>query len=176
MKFTIEMFARRVDFERVIAVYFSEAFNRAVIPEANLRDRNLLEERVLDDGREYRKVRYAPRVDLPGAIRKLAGGEGLEQLIEYNEITVFDRAARTATLEIESIAGDTIQVSGLVRFMEEGDGVRMKFEGEARVKVFGIGKVAEHFIVSEVKKRYALVERFLQTYLDEGRDQNAPSA
>jgi hypothetical protein len=170
MKFTIEMSARRVDFERVVQVYFSEDFNRAVIPEANLRDRNLLEERTLDNGKEYRKVRYAPRVDLPGAIRKLMSGEGIEQLIEYNEITVFDRAARTATLEVESIAGDTIQVSGQVRFIEEGDGVRLKFEGEAKVKVFGIGKVAERFIVSEVTKRYALVERFLQRYLDEGRD------
>ena len=170
MKFTIEMAARRVDFERVIQVYFSEDFNRAVIPEANLRDRTLLEERNLDDGREYRKVRYAPRVDLPGAIRKFAGGEGLEQLIEYNEITVFDRAARTATLEVESIAEDKIQVRGQVRFIEERDGVRLKFEGEAKVKVFGIGTVAERFIVNEVKKRYALVERFLQRYIDEGRD------
>ncbi len=172
MKFTIEMAARRADFERVIQVYFSEAFNQAVIPEANLRDRNLLEERILDDGKEYRKVRYAPQVDLPGPLRKLLEGDGVGQLIEYNEITVFDRDRRTATLEVESIAGDTIQVSGLVRFLEEGDGVRMKFEGEAKVKVFGIGGVAERFIVNEVKKRYALVERFLQRYLDQGRDKN----
>lgn len=176
MKFTIEMVARRVEFERLTEVYFSEAFNKAVIPAANLRDRTLLEERILDDGREYRKVRYAPRVALPGPIRKFAGGNEIEQLIDYNEITVFNRAARTATLEIESLAGETIQVAGNVRFIEEKDGVRMKFEGEARVKIFGLGKVIERFIVSEVKKRYALVESFLQTYLDKGRDQAASPA
>ena len=43
------------------------------------------------------------------------------------------------------------------------------------MKIFGIGKVIERFIVSEVKKRYTLVERFLQTYLDEGRDRTALS-
>jgi hypothetical protein len=176
MKFTVEMVARRVEFERLTQVYFSEAFNQAVTPAANLRIRELLEEKILDDGKEYRKVRYAPRVDLPGPIRKFAGGDEIEQLIDYCEITVFNRAARTATLEIESVAGETIQVFGNVRFIEEGDGVRMKFDGEAKVKIFGIGKVIERFIVSEVKKRYALVERFLQTYLDEGRDRTAPPA
>ena len=176
MKFTVEMVVRRVKFERLIQVYFSQAFNQAVIPAANLRISNLVEEKILDGGREYRKVRYAPRVNLPGPIRKFAGGDEIEQLIDYCEITVLNRPARTATLEIESVAGDTIQVSGNVRFQEQGDGVRMKFEGEAKVKIFGIGKVIERFIVSEVTKRYALVERFLQTYLDEGRDRTAPSA
>jgi hypothetical protein len=66
-----------------------------------------------------------------------------------------------------------LSVTGEARFTEEPSGVRLRFEGEAEVKAFGFGGIAERYLVREVKARYELVERLLQRFVDEGRDQGA---
>ena len=40
-----------------------------------------------------------------------------------------------------------------------------------RVKVFGIGGLAERYIVNEVRSRYEVVARLMQKFVDDGRGQ-----
>jgi hypothetical protein len=165
MKFAIEIVARGIDFPRFRQVYYSEEFNRDVAEAARLQERSQQEFTKLPDGKERRRVLVVPRAQLPGALQKLLNGRPLH----YEETTVFDPQTRTATFSIESAAGDTIHVTGLVKFLEETSGVRVHFEGEARVKIFGVGALVERYIVGEVKGRYEIIQTLLQKFIDEGR-------
>ena len=60
-------------------------------------------------------------------------------------------------------------MTGVIRFIEEQSGVRVHFEGEARVKIFGVGALVERYIVGEVKGRYEIIQKLLQKFVDEGR-------
>jgi Protein of unknown function (DUF2505) len=131
----------------------------------HLKERVMLERALLPNGHERMRVRVVPHVGLPGPIAKLL--EGAE--ISYDEITVFDAQGRRAALTIESPAGDTVQVRGEVRLLAEPNGVRLLFDGEAHVKVFGLGGLIERFMVAEIKRRYGVVEHALQRFVDEGR-------
>jgi Protein of unknown function (DUF2505) len=167
MKFAVEIAARGIDFPSFRRVYYSEEFNQEVAEAVKLKERSQQEFVVLPDGKERRRVHVVPNVNLPGVILKLLDGKP----ISYDEITVFDPASRSASFEVESIATDTISVTGLVRFVEEGGNVKVIFDGEAKVKVFGVGGMIERYIVGEVKGRYEHVQRLLQQFIDQGRVQ-----
>jgi len=162
MKLDLHIRTRNVDYDRYVDVYFSEEFNRSILAVAGLRDRVLEEQTTLPDGRERRRVRMVPEVALPGPIKKLAAGAE----ISYHEITVYDPNARSARFDVETPAGDLIRVGGEVRIAVDGSGIHLHFVGDVKVKIFGIGKLIERFIVSDVKKRYDKVEAALQRYLD----------
>lgn len=162
MQFSVELFAKGATFDRVSDLYFSPAFNDAVAQAANLVERRQTERAVNPDGTERTRIRIVPRVALPAPILKLLKG----QTIHYDEITVFDPKARRATLSIRSIAGRTVQVNGTVDFIEEAAGVRLRFTGDAQVKIFGLGSMIERYLVSEVKARYSQVEPVLQRFID----------
>jgi hypothetical protein len=165
MKFAVEIMARGIDFPRFRQVYYSEEFNREVAEAVKLKERTQQEYVRLPDGRERRKVRVVPRANLPTVFQKLLNGRPLH----YEETTVFDPTTRSATFHVDSAAGEKVQVTGLVRFVEEPTGVRVLFEGEAAVKVFGVGGLAERYIVNEVKGRYEVIQTLLQKFIDEGR-------
>lgn len=162
MHFSVELFAKGATFDRVSELYFSPAFNDAVAKAANLVERTQRERAVSPDGTERTRIRIVPRVALPSALHKLLDG----RTIHYDEITVFDPRARRATLTIRSIAGRSVQVNGTIDFIEEPAGVRLRFAGEALVKVFGLGSMIERYLVSEVKARYSQVEPVLQRFVD----------
>src|SRR5258708_18219842 len=165
MKFAVEIVARGIDYPRFRQVYYSEEFNRDVAVAVKLKERTQIEYVKLPDGKERRKVRVVPRIQPPAAIQKLLNGRPLH----YEETTVFDPATRSASFDVESAAGETLQVTGLVRFVEEPGGMRLRFEGEARVKGFGLGALAQRYIVGEVKGRYEVIQTLLQKFIDEGR-------
>jgi hypothetical protein len=165
VKLAMEMRTENVDFARYHAVYFSEEFNLLAMGAAKLKRREMRRQETLPDGRESRSVRMVPDVALPGVIAKLTAGRD----IEYRENTVFDPKTRTARIDIKSIAGDLVKVGGDVRFVEERGGITLHFDGEVRIRVFGIGGLIEKFIVAQVRERYAAVSKVLQQYLDDDR-------
>lgn len=165
MKFNLDIYADRIDYEQFSVVYFSEQLNQEIVRAVHLKERVMLERVRLPNGHERMRVRVVPHVGLPGPIEKLLDGAE----ISYDEITVFDAQGRRATLSIESPAGDTVQVHGDVRLVAEPKGVRLLFDGEARVKVFGLGGLIERFMVAEIKRRYGIVEHVFQRFIDEGR-------
>lgn len=158
------MLARGVDFGRFRDVYFSEAFNLEIMRAVKLQERSLQTRTTDLHGRETFRFRIVPHVALPGFIDKLLQGNR----ISYDEITVLDPVARTATFAVETPAGDIVRVRGDVSFVEGPEGVRFCFDGEAKIAVFGLGGALERFLVHEVKQRYALVEHALQRFLERG--------
>lgn len=165
MELVIDHTVRGTTLERYLEAYYSDEFNRAAMPLANLRDRQLLSRDVLDDGRIRRRSRLVPDVSLPRAVQALLG----EDELAYFEMVEYDPAERTARFWVESDAGERVQVSGTVRFIVDGDSVRRLFQGEVRVQIFGLGKIVERIIVSEAQKRYARVDAFLAEWLGEQR-------
>jgi Protein of unknown function (DUF2505) len=167
MKFSVEIVARGIDYPSFRKIYYSEEFNHEVAEAVKLKERVQLEHVTLPDGREKRRVRVVPRATLPAPFLKLLNGRE----ISYEEITVFNPATRSSSFVVENPAGETIQVSGEAKFLEEPEGVRVVFEGEAKVKMFGVGGLIERYIVGEVKARYEHIERLLQAFVNDGRAQ-----
>lgn len=167
MKFDLEIYARGIDYDRFAVVYFSDELNQEIVKAVNLKERVMVERAQLPSGHERMRVRVVPHVGLPRPIEKLLDGSQ----ISYDEITVFDSVGRRATLSIESPAGETVQVQGDIQLAADAQGVRLRFAGEARVKVFGIGGLIERFMVAEIKRRYGVVEKVFQRFVDEGRHQ-----
>jgi hypothetical protein len=166
MNFSVEIVTQGVDYTRFRRAYNSEQFNREVAEAANLKERTLIEHVKEPDGKERKRIRIVPNVSLPGPVQKLfPNGQ-----FSYDEVTVLDTQARTATYAIETPIGDKIQVTGHAKYLEENGGVRLVFEGEAKVKIFGVGSLVERYLVGEVTTRYALVQRLLQAFIDQGRD------
>jgi hypothetical protein len=168
MNFAVEIVTRGVDYTRFRRVYNSEEFNREVAQAAKLKERSLVEHTKTADGKEHKRVRITPNIALPGPVQKLFP----EGQFSYEEVTVLDPQSRTATYAIETTVGDKIQVTGLAKYIEESGAVRLRFEGEANVKMFGVGTMVEKYLIGEVKTRYELVQRLLQAFVDEGRDTN----
>jgi hypothetical protein len=166
MQFVVEIVVKGIDYPTFRRVYYSEEFNQDVAQAVKLKERGQLEHVVLPDGKERRRVRVVPRVSVPAPVQAILNN----QPISYEEITVFDPATRSATFNVESVAAEKVQVTGVARFLEENGGVRLRFEGEAKVKVFGIGGLAERYIVGEVRSRYEVIAGMMQKFVDEGRD------
>jgi hypothetical protein len=166
MKFAVEIVVRGIDYPSFRRIYYSEEFNRDVAEAVKLQERTQVEHVTLPDGRERRRVHIVPRATLPAPFLKLLNG----QQITYDETTIFNPATRSATFSVESPAGETIAVTGVAQFIEEAGAVRLQFDGEAKVKVFGVGGLIERYIIGEVKSRYEHIERLLQKFVDEGRD------
>jgi hypothetical protein len=166
MKFNIEMLTRRVDYARFSRVYFSEAFSGELVTAIDLKQRTLRERSDLPDGKQRICLYIAPRVDVPAVIEKLIEG----YTVGYEEVTVFDPAARHALATIRTPAPDLLQVSAETQFVEESDAVRTRIDLQVRVKIIGIGAMIERFVGNETRKRYVLVERCLQRFVDENRD------
>ncbi len=162
VKFSIDMLTRRVSFDRWRSVYNSQEFNDYVRAETRVRDRTIVSFETLPSGQEKRRLRVVPDVNLPGPVRKLVG----DSEIVYHEITVYDPKTRTARLDIETEATDKVKVGGDVRYILTDDSVRVQFDGEVSVSVFGVGGIIERFIANEVKQRYASLEKLLQEYVD----------
>ena len=166
MDFVIELLTRGIRYARFRHVYYSEPFHQALVPAIHLRERSVRERVTLPDGKERISVYIAPRVELPGVIAKLVEGYA----VSYEETTLFDPEARSADVRIQTPGGNLLQIAAQTRFEEEPEGVRTRITLSVRAKLLGVGGMAERFVASETRKRYEVVERFLQQYVDDGRD------
>jgi hypothetical protein len=166
MTYDIRLFTRGVDYARFSRVYYSEPFQRALVHAINLKERTVRERRELPDGRQRFVVYIAPRVELPAIFASVAHGYA----IGYEETTLFDPAARRAESTVKTPGGDLLQVAAETLFSESAAGVHTDIQLAVQVKIFGVGGAIEKFVANETRKRYALVERALQQFVDEGRD------
>lgn len=166
MTFHINLFTRGVDYARFSRVFYSEPFQSALVHSINLKERTVRERQELPDGRQRFVVYIAPRVELPSIFANLAQGYA----IGYEETTVFDPSARRAQSTVKTPGGDLLHVAAETLFSESTAGVHTEIRLDVHVRILGLGRAIEKFVVSETRKRYELVERALQIYLDEGRD------
>lgn len=164
MRLVVDQRFARVTLARFVACYLSEEFNEAVARVSGLKSRRLVDEKVGSDGRRDRRVRMQPDVKLPAAIERLAPIDK----ITYDEVSSYDPATHSMRYQIDSAANDRVKVAGMIRFIEDGDGVRRTIDGVIEVNApLGLGGVIERFIEAETQKGYAKIGAFLQQFLDE---------
>lgn len=166
MLFDIRLVTRRVDYARFSRVFYAEPFQRELAQAIQLKERTLRERTLLPDGRERIVIHISPRVELPAMIAKLAEGYS----VGYEETIVFDPSARRASSTIQTPGGDRLHVAAETLFSEDAVGVHTHILLSVRVRLLGVGGVIERFVFNETRRRYEVVERFLQQYVDEGCD------
>jgi hypothetical protein len=166
MSVDIKLFTRGVDYARFSRVYYSEAFQSALVQPINLKERTVRQRQELPDGKQRFVVYIAPRVELPAMFASLAQGYA----IGYEETTLFDPSARSAQSSVKTPGGDLLHVAAETLFSESPSGVHTDIKLAVHVRILGVGGAIEKLIVRETQKRYAIVERELQQYLDDGRD------
>jgi hypothetical protein len=166
MIFDITLFTRGVDYARFSRVFYSEPFQVALVDAINLKERTVRERQQLPNGAHRFVVYIAPRVELPALFSRLANGYA----IGYEETTVFDSAGRRASSSVRTPGGDLLHVAAETLFSESPEGVQADIKLEVHAKILGIGSAIEKFVANETRKRYAVVERALQQYVDANRD------
>ena len=166
MTVRINLLTHGVSYARFSRVYYSEAFQGELVHAINLKERTVRERQELPDGKQRFVVYIAPRVELPSIFASLAHGYA----IGYEETTLFDPIARRAESTVKTPGGDLLQVAAETLFSECAGGVQTEILLTVRARILGIGSAIERFVINETRKRYALVERALQAYVDEGRD------
>jgi hypothetical protein len=132
---------------------FDPALEKSVAVATNLKEFVVTPK---DDGATLRRsVRVTPDIELPGPLKKLVGGA-----IGYNEI---DIVPKNGPMEYKwDVTPDAlpgkIHIGGVFRVEPTGaNRCRRTIAGEVTVKVFGLGGLAEKFIISQLEETYGVV-------------------
>ena len=109
------------------------------------------------------EMKYTTDVSLPGPIKKVMGSAASQALVM--KLTV-DSETLTGTMEmIPGQMADKIKVSGKVSVEKQGDRWVQRVDGDATVKIFGVGKVVEKFLVEKIQGSTATETRLRNEYM-----------
>ena len=109
------------------------------------------------------EMKYTTDVSLPGPIKKVMGSAASQSLVM--KLTV-DTKSLTGTMEmIPSQMADKIKISGKVFVEKQGDRWVQRVDGDATVKIFGVGKVVEKFLVEKIQSSTEIETRLRNEYL-----------
>ena len=109
------------------------------------------------------EMKYTTDVSLPGPIKKVMGSAASQSLVM--KLTV-DTKTSTGTMEmIPSQMADKIKISGKVSVEKQGDRWVQRVDGDATVKIFGVGKIVEKFLVDKIQSSTAIETRLRNEYL-----------
>ncbi len=162
MKFRAEQTIVGTTIANYEKLYFEETFNIALC-EA-LRMGRKLELREEANNVLTRRVRVSPQREIPGPVAKLLGGRS----IDYFETVIYTWGTMKGTWTTESsVLADKIESFGTFQFLKHPQGVLRVVEGEVKVKVFGVGGVAERFIVADVERGYQAAASFTNRWIEE---------
>lgn len=120
------------------------------------------------DGKVYVKLKYTMEVSMPGTVKKALGGASHSFVADL----ILDTQNNTATLEFNPARlGDKIKAGARIAFQKEGDYWIQRLDGDVTVKILGLGRVVERFIVEKFQNSYALEARLRNEYVHraEGR-------
>lgn len=114
----------------------------------------------------HRRVRTVPRLDMPGALKKVVGSDTLgyieEQKVPKDGTMEYQWESIPDKLADKSYTGGNFKVEPLGE-----DRCRRTIEGEVKVKIFGVGTLAEKYIVGEMEKTYHAVATAQEKYVKE---------
>jgi hypothetical protein len=131
-------------------LYFEESFNEYLCKGVNL-TRNV-KEKTLNGTSLNRVTTVSPDRVIPGPVAKVIKMNRLE----YDEELTYDTAAFKGTwkIQVPGPLGAKFSAGGEFVFREVDGGVERELWGELNVKVFGVGKMIETLIVTDVEKSY----------------------
>jgi len=128
---------------------------------SEIRDLEVLENRP-DNDKIYMKLKYTMEVSMPGPVKKALGGASHSFVADL----ILDTQNNTATLEFNPARmADKIKAGARVTFEKQGDRWVQRMDGDVTVKIFGVGKVVEKFIVEKFQNSYALEARLRNDYV-----------
>jgi hypothetical protein len=141
------------------------AFMAAADDEAEI-IREKLEERVMEDGRVFHRLRYTSRRPLPAVAARLMGTPHVS--FEQNEWIDNERLSLEWVVK-SPIGGDRFRAKGTYRVLPAIPGCERVVQGEIRVAVPLVGGPIEKQIVAEIKHSYDRAAEVLLRWLQEGR-------
>lgn len=160
MKKVTESFSLPCSVEAYWRIFFDEAYGKALYLEAlGFRDYRVLEQK---DG--ARKLRIAPKVNLPGPIASLVG-----DAFAYEEHGTLDRGRNVWTWKMVPSGKAFLQTSGTISVQPDGEGKCRRTDDVAvEGKVFGLGGIIESTVEKELRaswhKELAFFRRWLETH------------
>jgi hypothetical protein len=117
------------------------------------RSRDLIDQKNDPDGVIHWTFRVVAGGDIPASARKVVN----QDMLTWNEVTRFVPGEHTIHWRIvpvkDSIKG-ILDSWGVWRLMPDGQGTKRIIEGSIDVKIPFVGKVAETFLASELKRNY----------------------
>jgi hypothetical protein len=116
-----------------------------------------------DGTRRTVEMKYTTDVSLPGPIKKVMGSAASQALVM--KLTM-DSETLTGTMEmIPGQMADKIKISGRVSVEKLGDRWVQRVDGDAAVKIFGVGKVVEKFLVEKIQSSTAIETKLRNEYM-----------
>jgi hypothetical protein len=132
-----------------------------------IRGVEVIENRAQDD-KIYVKMKYTMEVSMPAPIKKALGGASHSFVADL----ILDTQNNTATLEfIPARLGDKIKAGARITFDKEGDHWIQRLDGDVTVKILGLGRVVEKFIVEKFHNSYTLEARLRNEYVHRAEGQ-----
>ncbi len=171
MKFRVEHTFTGISLEDYEKLHFDEEFNIALCKAVKL-SREVVKLENTDE-RFERRVKVGPDREIPKAVKKVLKADR----IEYEEHLVYHWGTYKGTWETTpSVLANKVETKGTMGFTKVATGVKRWSEGEIKVKILGVGGVAEKFIVSDVEKSYDDAAKFTQKWITEHADRYAENA
>ena len=133
-----------------------------------LKERTIIEQSE-DDNSMRRKVKYAVKGEIP----KWAQAMLKPHMLSWDEDTVYDKKQRVyRTKFIPHYFTDKIENNITVTLLSDGKGgTRRISEGSLKIKVTGLGRIAEKFMEGLINKtadkEYELMKKEVEKYLQE---------
>ena len=117
----------------------------------------------LDGDKQIISMKYTTEVSLPGPIKKVMGGAAAQSMVKK---FVIDTKTNTGTMEVQpSQMADKIKVGAKVSSKQQGDKWVQQIDGDATVKIFGVGKVMEKFLVEKIQSSSEVETRLRNEYM-----------
>jgi hypothetical protein len=112
-------------------------------------------------GPVVRRVRYGQAPDVPGPLKKLVGEE-----VAAEEDGAYDPGSGTWTFTMTpGTLADKTHIQGSMQAHDRGDGTTdLEFTLEAKVKILGLGSVAEKFIERQARESQDRTASFLDAH------------
>lgn len=152
-----------VEPDTYLKVIGESAFDAFIARELSLRTREVVSE-VREGDVLRRTLRVEPERDLPAPLLRVTGGRSLS----YREHLVLDLKTATGSWSVEpDLLSGRLTASGTLRISAKEGGCIRHLAGEVRVRIPGLGKLAERFIVAELERSYARSAAATRRWLQE---------
>ncbi len=109
------------------------------------------------------EFRYTTEMSMPGPLKKLVGGATAQSMVMKFKMNTKTFAG---TMEVQpSQMADKIKVAGKISLQEQGNKWVQVVEGDVSIKIFGVGKMAEKFLVEKMDTSAATEIRLRNEYM-----------
>lgn len=165
-KFTLEHCFPSISRQKFEAFLNHPTLNELLKKSLDFKERELVKKTELNNGSIEWQFKVKKVGDMPSGIKKIMG----DNTIGWIEISRFDPKDHCIYWRIEpAVKNLPFTGHGVWRLKEKGQGCERTIEGEVSVGLPLIGKIAESFIVNELKKVYE-IEPSIQEKFYQGMD------